>query len=84
MVFFNLHRKWCTACIEETAGRIEVRYMATVMYIARSISLESLKVIAAKIAIIAVHHTHTTRQGGLHRIPEGKWTRILRFFLLLE
>ena len=36
--------------------------MATVMYIARSISLESLKVIAAKIAIIAVHHT--TPQTG--------------------
>jgi len=29
-----------------------------------------LRVIAAKIAIIAVHTTH--KQGGLHRIPEGK------------
>jgi len=43
-----------------------------------------LKATAAKIAIIAVHHHTTTdkeacigslrgnRQGGLHRIPEGK------------
>ena len=37
-VLMNI-KKWCTACIEETAGRIEVRYMATVIYIARSVSL---------------------------------------------
>ena len=51
---------------------------ANEFHLTRRLIWYSLEVTAAKMAIIAVHHTHT-RHGPLHRIPEGKFDKSTKF-----